>query len=267
MNLAAAAVPVQARFGNLRHAGLSAFWFGNFFMWQPLTTIVIQNQIDAVVPKANQGTAINTAKGPINFTINDAETTAASLLLSVTSSNTTLLPNGNIAFGGSGANRTVTVTPVTGQFGTATITVTVSDGALTATDTFLLTVNSVTAPTYLFTEAFEGTGFENTGWIKHGTANPDYTNLVLQGAQSLNCVGAQYCERPFVYANSFYLYFQARWNTWGNYNNIIYWDDSNYNIVIGLYADNAKAEIKHGSVGVFGTTALTASSPSRARGG
>src|SRR3989442_169675 len=54
-------MPAQARFGNLRHTALSAFWFGNFFMWQPLTTIVIQNQIDAVVPKANQGTAIGLA--------------------------------------------------------------------------------------------------------------------------------------------------------------------------------------------------------------
>src|SRR5438445_227375 len=54
-------MPVPARFGNLRHTALSAFWFGNFFMWQPLTTIVIQNQIDAVVPKANQGTAIGLA--------------------------------------------------------------------------------------------------------------------------------------------------------------------------------------------------------------
>src|SRR6266404_5073219 len=54
-------MPVLARFGNLRHTALSAFWFGNFFMWQPLTTIVIQNQIDAVVPKANQGTAIGLA--------------------------------------------------------------------------------------------------------------------------------------------------------------------------------------------------------------
>jgi MFS family permease len=53
--------PVAARFGNLRHTALSAFWFGNFFMWQPLTTVVIQNQIDAVVPKANQGTAIGLA--------------------------------------------------------------------------------------------------------------------------------------------------------------------------------------------------------------
>jgi len=54
-------MPVPVRFGNLRHTALSAFWFGNFFMWQPLTTIVIQNQIDAVVPKANQGTAIGLA--------------------------------------------------------------------------------------------------------------------------------------------------------------------------------------------------------------
>ena len=62
MNTAvASAATQQSRFGNLRHTALSAFWFGNFFMWQPLTTIVIQNQIDQVVPKANQGTAIGVA--------------------------------------------------------------------------------------------------------------------------------------------------------------------------------------------------------------
>ena len=61
MNAAVIAAPLSARFGNLRHTALSAFWFGNFFMWQPLTTVVIQNQIDAVVPKANQGTAIGLA--------------------------------------------------------------------------------------------------------------------------------------------------------------------------------------------------------------
>jgi len=58
---AVVAAPAPARFGNLRHTALSAFWFGNFFLWQPLTTVVIQNQIDAVVPKANQGTAIGLA--------------------------------------------------------------------------------------------------------------------------------------------------------------------------------------------------------------
>ena len=68
--------------------------------------------------------------------------------MSGSSSNTTLVPNGNIVFGGSGANRTVTVTPAANQSGTATITVTVSDGALTASDTFVLTVTPVNdAPT------------------------------------------------------------------------------------------------------------------------
>src|SRR5437763_1348788 len=61
MNVGVLTAPAAGRFGNLRHTALSAFWFGNFFMWQPLTTVVIQNQIDAVVPKANQGTAIGLA--------------------------------------------------------------------------------------------------------------------------------------------------------------------------------------------------------------
>jgi formylglycine-generating enzyme required for sulfatase activity len=80
--------------------------------------------------------------GALAFTVGDAQTAAGSLTVSGSSSNTTLVPNANIVFGGSGANRTVTVTPASSQTGTATITVTVSDGSLSASDTFLLTVNS-----------------------------------------------------------------------------------------------------------------------------
>jgi len=48
--------------------------------------------------------------------------------------------------GRSGANRTLTATPATDQLGTATITLTVTDaGALTATDSFVLTVIPVNA--------------------------------------------------------------------------------------------------------------------------
>lgn len=82
----------------------------------------------------------NTTTGPIGFTIGDAETPAASLALSGTSSNPTLVPQGNIMFGGSSSNRTVQVTPATGQLGTAMITVWVSDGALAGSRTFELTV-------------------------------------------------------------------------------------------------------------------------------
>ena len=55
--------PIEAGFGNLRHAGLSAFWFGSNFLWIPLTTVLIQTQIDSVVPKGSQNTAIGVALG------------------------------------------------------------------------------------------------------------------------------------------------------------------------------------------------------------
>ena len=86
--------------------------------------------------------------GAVPFTVGDTETAAGSLTVSGTSSNTTLVPNGNIVFGGSGANRTVTVTPAANQNGSANITVTVSDGSLSTPTSFQLTVNAVNdAPT------------------------------------------------------------------------------------------------------------------------
>src|SRR5439155_355479 len=91
---------------------------------------------------ADLSTSQNTATAPIAFTVGDAQTAAGSLVVSGASSNPTLVPAANIVFGGSGANRTVTVTPALNQTGTATITVTVSDGSLTASDSFVLTVPS-----------------------------------------------------------------------------------------------------------------------------
>jgi formylglycine-generating enzyme required for sulfatase activity len=88
---------------------------------------------------------VNEITGALEFTINDDQTAVTSLTVSGNSSNTTLVPNANIVFGGSGANRTVTVTPASGQTGSATITVTVSDGSLSGSDTFLLKINPVAA--------------------------------------------------------------------------------------------------------------------------
>src|SRR5690606_18890644 len=56
---------------------------------------------------------------------------------------TTVVPNGNIQLGGTGGTRTISVTPAANQNGFSTITVTVSDGELTDTDTFRVTVSSV----------------------------------------------------------------------------------------------------------------------------
>lgn len=78
--------------------------------------------------------------GPLAFTVGDLETSAESLTLAAGSTEPALIPASNIEFGGSGANRTVTLTPASGQTGTATITVTVSDGITNAAVAFLVTV-------------------------------------------------------------------------------------------------------------------------------
>src|SRR5207247_5423298 len=97
---------------------------------------------------AAQVTNEDTPSSTIGFTVGDAETPAANLTVSGSSSVQTLVPNANIVFGGTDANRTVTLTPAANQFGTATITVTVSDGQLRTSTGFQLTVNSVNdAPT------------------------------------------------------------------------------------------------------------------------
>ena len=80
------------------------------------------------------------------FKVKDSE--GGTLTITAASSNTTLVPVNNIVLGGSGANRTVTITPASGQTGSSTITLTVTDaGGLTDTDTFVLTVSANTAPT------------------------------------------------------------------------------------------------------------------------
>ncbi len=92
------------------------------------------------IPRTN--TLVNTSLDSIPFTVGDLETGADELIVSGVSANPTLVPNSpaNIHFGGSGSNRTLSLTPALGQTGVAPITVTVSDGTNTAQSTFALVV-------------------------------------------------------------------------------------------------------------------------------
>src|SRR5258706_5768500 len=106
------------------------------------------NTAPTIASVAAQVTNEDTPSSTIGFTVGDAETRSANLTVSGSSSVQTLVANANIVFGGTGANRTVTLTPAANQFGTATITLTVSDGQLSTSTSFQLTVNSVNdAPT------------------------------------------------------------------------------------------------------------------------
>lgn len=99
----------------------------------------------------------------IPITIGDVETSASSLGLSVISSNSSLFPTTGMLLSGSGATRAITLTPAANLSGTATITLTVTDAqGVTATDQFVLTVNSVNdAPT--FTKGADPTVNEDSG--------------------------------------------------------------------------------------------------------
>ena len=106
-----------------------------------VVTVTAENDFPVIGTIGNQTINEDTRTGVIAFTVGDIETLAGQLTLAGQSSNPSLIGPGGIIFGGSGANRTVTVTPAADQSGTATITVTVRDGAGAETSqSFVLTV-------------------------------------------------------------------------------------------------------------------------------
>ena len=102
----------------------------------------VNNAVPTITTIAAQSTPLNTPVGPLSFTIADAETAAANLLVTATSTNRTLVPELNMTVTGSGGSRTITVTPAAGVAGSATIALAVTDGITTTQSSFVLTVNA-----------------------------------------------------------------------------------------------------------------------------
>ena len=92
---------------------------------------------------AGQTLAEDTPATPIAFSVADAQTAESSLIVTATSSNAALLPSASLVLGGSGGARTLGFTPLANASGTTTITVTVSDGLLSTSTSFVLTVQPV----------------------------------------------------------------------------------------------------------------------------
>jgi hypothetical protein len=175
-------------------------------------TVLPLNTPPVISSFAPTNTIMNTATAPIPFTIGDLETAASSLSLSGTSANTALVPNANIVFGGSGSNRTVTITPAANQTGVAVITVTVGDGTYTAGSVFPVMVTPST--NVIFYEPFsyaDGSLVTNSGSLwrtRSGTVGQcQVTNGQLQvsSAQTEDPVG-DLIGGPYQRSNSFVLY-------------------------------------------------------------
>jgi hypothetical protein len=82
----------------------------------------------------------------MSFTLLDEDTPLDQLQVTASSSNQALMPDGALTLGGSGADRELNGRPQPGVVGTASITVTVTDGAGIDTTSFMLTVTAAVPP-------------------------------------------------------------------------------------------------------------------------
>jgi gliding motility-associated-like protein len=146
-----------------------------------------ENDAPTITVIAAQNSTENVATPALSFTVADVDSDVNALTVSGSSSNKTLVPDEKITFGGSGAARTVIVTPAAGVSGTTTITINVSDGSLIASTSFTFTVTSVNdAPT--ITSINSQTIKEDTATpalpFTIGDAETPATSLTLTGSSS-----------------------------------------------------------------------------------
>jgi hypothetical protein len=102
---------------------------GDFTAISFMLTIIPANSPPVITGLVNTNMLTNTVIS-IPFTLTDDHTPAASLTPSITSSNSTLIPNdvAHLSIGGSGTNRTLNITPATDASGAAPLYITVTDG-------------------------------------------------------------------------------------------------------------------------------------------
>ena len=89
---------------------------------------------------------VNSNTGDLSFTINDIDNDVTTLTVTGSGDNANLIDATSFAFGGTGTDRTVNITPITDAQGIANITITVSDGTATASFFFVLTVRPENLP-------------------------------------------------------------------------------------------------------------------------
>ena len=97
------------------------------------------NEAPSVVDEMNLESVTGSTE-TVTLTLFDPEGDAVTM--TVSSDNQTLLPDGNITVSGTGINRALTFNTVFGQFGTAVVSLILSDGNSTVTESFTVTVTN-----------------------------------------------------------------------------------------------------------------------------
>ncbi|MCC5825396.1 InlB B-repeat-containing protein [Alkalimonas sp.] len=144
--------------------------------------VLVDTSPPSITAIANQTVVVGQSTAALGFTIGDNLTTAASLSVNRASSNTIAVPLADVVLGGSGANRTITITG--GDTGTSTITITVMDAAgNSAQQAFQV---EVTPPSYTVSFVDWDATVLKTETVNHGSgatapANPSRTGYSFTG--------------------------------------------------------------------------------------
>jgi uncharacterized delta-60 repeat protein len=159
-----------------------------------------------ISPVANQTIDEDGSTGPLSFTVTDVDSPLASLMVSTSASNTTLVPAASrVVTDLGGGNYQLTVTPAADRFGSSTITITVSDGTHSTDLTFNLTVNQVNdAPSFVVggnQSVLRTAGPQSVGnWATAISQGPNETGQALT-FEVLNDNPALFSAGPTVSSN------------------------------------------------------------------
>jgi hypothetical protein len=136
-------VPGDSFLGTLAILSSEAYRAGATWPTTSVWTAASANTPPTISPIADQGpAALQAAVGPLAFTVSDAETPVGALVVTATAADPTIVDPASIMLGGSDTHRWISL-GTTAIPGTTAVTVTVSDGQLTASTTF--TVSNSTA--------------------------------------------------------------------------------------------------------------------------
>lgn len=117
----------------------------------------VVNQPPTISAIADVSITEDSTAGPITFIIGDSGTPASALVVQASSSNTALVPTANLQLGGSAEGRTIKALPTPNAFGETTLIISVSDGSLSATRSFLLRVAPANDPPLATAQSIEVT--------------------------------------------------------------------------------------------------------------
>ncbi|MEI6712984.1 MAG: GDSL-type esterase/lipase family protein, partial [Verrucomicrobiota bacterium] len=143
------------------------------------------NRPPTITPIATQLIAPNGVSAPIPFSVGDSTSSPESLTITATSSNPDVVPVSGIQISGTGANRSLVITPVANKKGSTTVRLSVSDGALTSTCIFDVNVATFTPLSgyVIYQDSIQAGWNDAPSW--NVTRNTESSAEVYNGLKSL----------------------------------------------------------------------------------